>query len=241
MRRCQFMDIMYTDTRRINVSNAHAIPKNTNKILLQPKKLALALDMDECLIRSISKHEYDNRIDLKDIHHIPAIPSKNIADWYIVIRPGVKKMLVKLKDLFKIKICTTNADISAQSVIQILGGETYFSGVKSTRTKKDLRHVFPKTSYRAAIGVDNDINAWENNQHSQILQIRSFLGKMSDVEEEKVIFNLTKRLLEVHAKWYDQFYPLNEYSSTSSSLMCSKFIESAYQFIPISNVIVSPI
>ena len=226
---------------------------DNNKFLLPPKisnKKTLVLDLDETLVHS-QFLEFSVPSDII----IKIGIEKEIYDIHVLIRPGVKEFLEKMKDYYEIVIFTASISKYADILINIIDQKGYCpyrlfrehcTFINNTFVKdlkklgRDLKDIIivDNSPFSYSFHPDNGlpILSWfedkDDKELYNIIPILIFLSNVNDVREyiPKIVINNTISYYEVEKLFKNNEYnnPKNKDNNTNKNSQNIKLINKKY-------------
>lgn len=101
---------------KVTKKEAQRLGKADTKRLLEDKKLALLVDLDQTIIHTTNDHVPAN---IADVHHFQLFGSN--SPWYHTrLRPGTQHFLTEMSQFFELHICTFGARGYAHQIAKLL-------------------------------------------------------------------------------------------------------------------------
>ena len=182
-------------------------PEERQQHLIERRKLALVLDLDETLISS-------RRINKQRILHggRHQVQTSCGRQYTVRLRPGVTHFLDKMVQMYDMYVATYAERSYAKQVIKLLDPlEQYIEEDVFTREDYSgepnklsvLETLFPAENPLCII-VDDNAEMWPNVP--QLIQAKPFkASSLFPKSDDRILYGLGKRLMRIHRRFYEAY------------------------------------
>ncbi|XP_054710096.1 RNA polymerase II subunit A C-terminal domain phosphatase-like [Uloborus diversus] len=161
---------------KVCLEQAEKLGQDDEDRLLKNEKLVLLVDLDQTLI-----HTTNDFVDegLPDMHHFK-LYGPNSPAYHTKLRPGARKFLEKMSELFELHICTFGARLYAHKIAEILDADSKLFSHRilsrdecfdATSKTGNLKALFPRGDSMVCI-IDDREDVW--NYAPNVIHVKPF-------------------------------------------------------------------
>ena len=194
---------------------AEQIDEKIEKKLIEEKKLALVLDIDNTLVHTTPESRINDKpnVDNENIYEFKFPESPHLC--YVKFRPYLREFLEQLEPFYQFHVYTHGSRQYANILIPLIDPKSQFfkPGVTNVITRddiknkntKNLEHLFPFKDNMALI-LDDREDVWTSGNLicPNLIKVQPYYY-FDEISDEDDLFPVLKPLLlEIHSRFYNK-------------------------------------